>query len=324
MISRLRRLGSMPASAERRLDARRRSPRCWISRAETFTQRKRLGPRDRPPARRPARHASREDPAADRQDRAVLLGDLDELAGRDDPARRGAASGPAPRRRPCCRVVERRRSAGRRARSWPELDRASGAGPPSSWRSRIAACMPGSKIAKPALPLAFAMYIATSALRTRSAALSAASRALAMPMLAVTETCWSPMQVRRPELADEPLGHRERTRFRSGASSVRIANSSPPRRATRSPSRTEPAIRSVTATSSASPAGVAERVVDDLEVVEVDEQDGADRGRRIARSPARRGRARGSAGTSGGWPRRSASRARRGPGRCAAGRRCGG
>ena len=113
--------------------------------------------------------------------------------------------------------------------------------------------MPGSKIAKPALPLAFAMYIATSALRTMSEATSEASRALAMPMLAVTETCWSPMRygarssrTSRSAIATE--------RFRSGVSSVSTANSSPPSRATRSPSRTEPAIRSVTATSRASPA----------------------------------------------------------------------
>ena len=52
----------------------------------------------------------------------------------------------------------------------------------------MAACMPGSKTAKPALPLALAMYIATSALRTTSSAVSVPSRALAMPMLAVTLT----------------------------------------------------------------------------------------------------------------------------------------
>ena len=65
-------------------------------------------------------------------------------------------------------------------------------------------------------------------------------------------------------------------RLRSGASSVRIANSSPPSRATRSPARTEAQIRSVTAWSSAVAGGMAERVVDDLEVVEVDEQDRGD------------------------------------------------
>ena len=56
-------------------------------------------------------------------------------------------------------------------------------------------------------------------------------------------------------------------------SSVRIANSSPPRRASTSPSRISDSIRRVTATSSASPVVEAVAVVDDLEVVEVDEQD---------------------------------------------------
>ena len=46
----------------------------------------------------------------------------------------------------------------------------------------------------------------------------------------------------------------ERARLSDGSSSIRTANSSPPRRATRSPSRTSPSIRSVTATRSASPA----------------------------------------------------------------------
>ena len=45
-----------------------------------------------------------------------------------------------------------------------------------------------------------------------------------------------------------------RDRARSGSSSVRIANSSPPSRATRSVDRTRLEMRSVTATSSASPA----------------------------------------------------------------------
>ena len=47
-------------------------------------------------------------------------------------------------------------------------------------------------MANPDLPLALAMYIATSALRTRSAAPDTASRALAMPTEAVTTTCLSP------------------------------------------------------------------------------------------------------------------------------------
>ena len=113
--------------------------------------------------------------------------------------------------------------------------------------------MPGSKTAKPLLPLALAMYIATSALRTRSAGPPWASRALAIPMLEETTTGRSAMTygarsswTRRSAIARE--------RARSGPSSVRMANSSPPSRATRSVERTRPLIRSVTATSSASPA----------------------------------------------------------------------
>ena len=101
-----------------------------------------------------------------------------------------------------------------------------------------------------------------------------ASRALAMPMLALTVIGGSPMtygtrrsRTRRSAMARRGAG--------PASSSVRIANSSPPSRATRSPSRT-----------SRDPLGdrdeqrvargVAERVVDDLEVVEVDEEHGRD------------------------------------------------
>ena len=49
-------------------------------------------------------------------------------------------------------------------------------------------------------------------------------------------------------------------------------NSSPPRRATVSPSRTPASRRSATACSSRSPEAVAERVVDDLEAVEIEEE----------------------------------------------------
>ena len=48
-------------------------------------------------------------------------------------------------------------------------------------------------MANPDLPLALAMYIATSALRTRSAAPATASRALAIPTDAVTTTVFSPI-----------------------------------------------------------------------------------------------------------------------------------
>ncbi len=113
--------------------------------------------------------------------------------------------------------------------------------------------MPGSKTAKPDFPLALAMYIATSALRTISAASPPASRALAMPMLALTVMVWSPMTygTRRSRTSRSAI---DRDRLRSCSSSVRMANSSPPSRATRSPWRTRPLMRSVTAMRSESPA----------------------------------------------------------------------
>ena len=49
-------------------------------------------------------------------------------------------------------------------------------------------------------------------------------------------------------------------------------NSSPPKRATTSVPRSAPMMRAATVRSSASPTDVAERIVDALEVVEVDEQ----------------------------------------------------
>ena len=165
--------GASGRGRPRRAPPRRAStkPGCWISRAETLTQRNRSAGTSALALPAPPACAARlaQDPAADRQDRAVLLGDLDELArARSRPrsgcCQRTSASTPAIRPR-----LERRRSAGRRAGAGRARRRAGGRRS-SSWRSRIAACMPGSKTAKPALPLALAMYIATSALRTRSRA----------------------------------------------------------------------------------------------------------------------------------------------------------
>ena len=117
----------------------------------------------------------------------------------------------------------------------------------------MAWCIAGSNTAKPALPPAFAMYIATSALRTMSAAPSTASRAPATPMLAEMLTDCPPMAygARSSRTSRSAM---LRALRRSGRSSVSTANSSPPRRATRSPSRTRPPIRSVMATSRSSPA----------------------------------------------------------------------
>ena len=118
----------------------------------------------------------------------------------------------------------------------------------------------------------------------------------------------------------------------------RTANSSPPRRAAVSMPRRVARRRSATPTSSSSPAAWPERVVDGLEVVEVDERDGHEPvvARRRAAAPARcgRGTARGSAGRSAGRAARAraagtparAARTRRGcagRGRAPRGRRAG-
>ena len=111
-------------------------------------------------------------PPADRQDGAVLLGDLDEFARARRARAPGAASGRAlrhrrGRRRGDRRWADRRGAAGRARR------RAGVAHPARGGRGWRRAC-PGSKTANPALPLALAMYIATSALRTTSSAESVA------------------------------------------------------------------------------------------------------------------------------------------------------
>ena len=134
--------------------------------------------------------------------------------------------------------------------------------------------MPGSKTAKPALPLALAMYIATSALRTTSSAVSVSSRALAMPMLAVTLTCVVADDVRHPQLAGQPLGHGQRA-LEVG----RVVGEDRELVAAQAGDEVAGADRVGDPLGDGLEervaGGVAERVVDDLEVVEVDEQDGA-------------------------------------------------
>ena len=105
---------------------------------------------------------------------------------------------------------------------------------------------------------------------------------------------WAPATAEADRGGDEALPRRRarsagRTRARrsatagpsassSATSSSRIANSSPPKRATTSPGRSAPARRIATAYQQLVARAVAERVVDDLEVVDVDEEDR--RGRR--------------------------------------------
>ena len=77
----------------------------------------------------------------------------------------------------------------------------------------------------------------------------------------------------------DAVGDRHQACRRSVAPGVMMANSSPPSRATSASPRTMPRRRLVTAAISSSPDVMAERVVDVLEVIEVDAEDG---GRRAA------------------------------------------
>ena len=153
----------------------------------------------------------------------------------------------------------------------------------SAWRATIAACIVGSKTAARRLPAALAVYIATSAFRSNSSACSPRPRDTAIPMLPPTEiSCpwiWN--------------GTRS-------ASIIRFATASAPieldlvRQEHRELVAAQPRRQVVGADAVPDPvrdrgeqpvAGrVAQRVVDDLEVVEVEEEDDRSAGRPAARS----------------------------------------
>ena len=122
-------------------------------------------------------------------------------------------------------------------------------------------------------PASLARYMAASASRISSSTFWSGSAERAMPRLADdVESPWA----RWKGVANE-RSTRSPTAIASCSSlmsSQRIANSSPPKRATVSCRRSEWRRRSATATISLSPARVAEAVVDDLEAVEVEEEDG--------------------------------------------------
>ena len=123
-----------------------------------------------------------------------------------------------------------------------------------SWaRAITASCIDGSKTTTRPLPRAFAEYIATSALRSRSPALSMPGRPAATPTLARTFTSRPSISKNEPIAAVSRLATRIDA-FMSGVSRSSTANSSPPRRAAMSLERSTEPRRSPTATSSASPA----------------------------------------------------------------------
>ena len=207
--------------------------------------------------------------AAERPDQAGLLRQRDELRGRDQAAHRvlpaherlGGAD---------ARPSRGRRSAGtrprsRRARSpWPSSSL-------RSWRRSIAAAIGGSKNAKRPLPDVLAWYIARSASRISSSGV-ARPAAVGDADAEVDGHQLGAGVHRRLEGAQHPRG--DGAEFRDGILDVRQHD--------RELVAAEPGDDVLRAHGVAQPArdgdeqrvadGVAERVVDDLEVVDVDEQ----------------------------------------------------
>ena len=106
-------------------------------------------------------------------------------------------------------------------------------------------------------PSSLAWYIAASASRSNSSGRSSPDVANAMPTLAPTNISVPRTTIGRIDGREEPLGDLDRharARCRSGRSSHRIVNSSPPNRATVSPGRITASSVRATATSSSSPA----------------------------------------------------------------------
>ena len=110
--------------------------------------------------------------------------------------------------------------------------------------------------------MALARYIAMSALRSRAAA-SSPGDAIATPMLVPTTTSCPAITISERR-ASSSRWDRIWTSSGRPASSSSTANSSPPRRATESPSRTQPSRRSATVFSSSSPAAWPKRSFTDL------------------------------------------------------------
>ena len=203
-----------------------------------------------PALREPARLV--EHPGPDRDDQPGLLGERDEV-GRGRRGRApGAPSAPAPRgrrwrrSRPTPRAGSRRGTPRARSRRAGRARCAGG----SSARWRVTS---SNSMRRPP-PASLARYIAASASRISSSTSWSGSAESAMPMLAadIVSPCarWNG----RPKMRST----RSATAIASCSSlmsSHRIANSSPPKRATVSWRRSEWRRRSATATISLSPAG---------------------------------------------------------------------
>ena len=197
------------------------------------------------------RHAVLEDQVAERHDEAGRLGDRDELVGSDDatirmvPARERFEPGDVERGEIHDRLVHDLDLARARARS-AVLPRA----PSRCWTTTSIA---GSNCSSRPRPSRFAAYRAMSAWRSRSVGL-APSRTRSAPTEHPSTTARPATMIGAQIGGRQSLRRSSRPRRARGASARRIANSSPPMRATRSAGRTVARRRRDTSTSTSSPA----------------------------------------------------------------------
>ena len=186
VISRTSRVAGNPV--ERRMSTRSSTNVSWPSwAAERLTV-------SEMPSPVPSRHGGglaarlEQHRATEREDRAALLGEGDELVGLDEAAGRVAPAGER-----LDAVDHARRERQHRLVVDVDLALVHGVGQlrrTCACRATIAACMVGSNTANRFLPACLAVYIATSALRSRSSAWSFTPRLAAMPMLAETCRSW--------------------------------------------------------------------------------------------------------------------------------------
>ena len=108
--------------------------------------------------------------------------------------------------------------------------------------------------------------------------------AIAIPMLAVTNTSSLPTRIGSAIAEIRRCSDRPRRRGSPSMFVQSNTNSSPPKRARRSPGRSACRRRCATVASRSSPAAWPEAVVDDLEVVEVDEEHGGRSSGRLFRA----------------------------------------
>ena len=156
----------------------------------------------------------------------------------------------------------------------------------SAWRASSASCMPGEKIAQRDRPPALAVYIARSALRSSSSAEATPPLASATPMLARTRMARPSTRERLEQRAQHALRRalgldRRRRMLEQHGELVAAQARGQIVLAQRRPQPLGDGHEQRVA------GGVAERVVDALEVVQVEEQHGGRR-RPRARAPPRR------------------------------------